>query len=135
MLHLSNTAIVSYFSITFIFIKHFCKSFFHKCNNPLHLGIIFIFFLLIVTFFFFSKLIEFEALSLRKLQNLFVRSFPRFKLCLFYILSKAHVVYIEYPQRVCSPIFVVEDFSRLFAHHLFFNEKLEVSINNVWHGI
>ena len=32
------------------------------------------------------------------------------------ILSKAYIVDIEYPQGICSPIFVVEEFSGLFTH-------------------
>ena len=36
------------------------------------------------------------------------------------MLSKAHIIDIEDPQRICSPIFVVENFSRLLTHPLIF---------------
>ena len=35
---------------------------------------------------------------------------------LIYYISNVHMVYIEYPQGICSPIFIIEDFSELFAH-------------------
>ena len=61
--------------------------------------------------FFFSKLITFEACSLRVLQNFFIQSSRRYKLCLFSTLSNDHIVHIENLQGIFSPIFVVEDFS------------------------
>ena len=35
------------------------------------------------------------------------------------------MVDIEYPKGICSPIFVAEEFSGLFAHHLFFYLKIQ----------
>ena len=47
------------------------------------------------------------------------------------MLSKAHIVDTEY-----SPIYVMEDFSGLFAQSIqVFNQRFKVSINNVWHLI
>ena len=46
--------------------------------------------------------------------------------------SNAEIVYIEYPQEICSPIFVVEEFSGLFPHpSTFLNQISIVTINNV----
>ena len=53
--------------------------------------------------------------SLKEVQNFFIKSSPRYKICLLSI-SKAHTVDNEYPQEICSPILVVEKFSGLFAH-------------------
>ena len=53
---------------------------------------------------------------LNELQNFFIQSSPKYKLRLSSIVSKANIVDTEYPQGTCSPIFVVEDFSGLFAY-------------------
>ena len=45
---------------------------------------------------------------------------------IFYII-KFHVVDIEYPQGICSPIFVVHDFSGLFLHPCTFLIKVSRS--------
>ena len=79
----------------------------------MHLGVSLALFLNI---FFYSKLIRFVACSLKEVQNFSIQFSPRYKLCLFSILSKAHIVDIEYPQGICSTNFVVEDFYGLFAH-------------------
>ena len=44
-----------------------------------------------------------------------MQSPPQYKICLFSILLNAQIVDIEYRQGICSPIFVVEEFSGLFA--------------------
>ena len=46
----------------------------------------------------------------------FIQSFRQYKVWLFFILSNAQIIDIEYLQGVCSPFFVVEEFSELFAH-------------------
>ena len=46
---------------------------------------------------------------------------------LVYYVIKPQIVEIEYPQRICSPFFVVEDFSGLFAHKSIFLIKDSVS--------
>ena len=63
--------------------------------------------------FFLSKLVKSTVRSLREIQNIFMQSSPRYKLYVFFILSNAHIVDIEYPQGICSPIYVAEDFSGL----------------------
>ena len=65
----------------------------------------------------------FAACSLMKVQNFFIESFPRYKVCLFSLLSKAHVVEVEYLQGICSSTFGVEDFSRLFVHPSIFSVR------------
>ena len=54
--------------------------------------------------------------SLKEVQNFFIQSFPQYKVCLFSIWSNPQIFDIEYPQGICSPIFVAEDFSGLFTH-------------------
>ena len=49
-----------------------------------------------------------------KYNSFFIQSSPRYKLCLFSILSNAHIVEIEYQEGKCSSIFVVKDFSGLY---------------------
>ena len=39
------------------------------------------------------------------------------------MLFKSHIVDIAYPQGICSPIFVVEEISGLFAHPSIFLVK------------
>ena len=39
--------------------------------------------------------------------------------------SNSQIVDIEYPQGICLPIFVVEEFSGLFAHSLIFYLKAQ----------
>ena len=46
----------------------------------------------------------------------FFQSFPRYKICLFSIGSNPHIAHIKCPEGTRSPIFIVEDFSGLFAH-------------------
>ena len=47
------------------------------------------------------KSIIFFACSLKEVQNVFIQSLPRCKECLFSILSKDHIVDIEYSQGIC----------------------------------
>ena len=35
---------------------------------------------------------------------------------LVFFMIKSQIVDIKHPQKICSPIFVVEDFSGLFVH-------------------
>ena len=75
-----------------------------------------LFFLLsMVTFFLFKINYIFREL-LKDSQNFFMQSSPRYQVCLFSVLSKARIVDIEYPQGMCSRIFVVEEFSGLFEY-------------------
>ena len=61
-------------------------------------------------------LLRFTSCSLKEVQTVFIQSSPRYKLCLFSMLSKANTVEIEYPQRIWSLIFDVEEFCGLFVH-------------------
>ena len=54
---------------------------------------------------------------------MFSQSRPKYKVCLFSILSNAHIVDIEYPQGICLPIFVAEDFSGLFWNAIMILQK------------
>ena len=60
------------------------------------------------------------AFSLKEVQNSFIQSSPGYKECLFSILSKAYIVVLEYPQGICSLIFVVEVFMECLHILLFF---------------
>ena len=51
------------------------------------------------------------------------------------IFSARQTIAIEYLQQMFFPIFLVEDFSRLFLQLSFFNEKCNVGINNMQHFI
>ena len=110
---------VSIFSIIAIILCHFTQTFlwifFHKCNILLHLDMILVLLLLKITFFLF-KINYIFACSLKAVQNFFIQSFPRYKVCLFSMWSNSKIVGIEYSQGKCSPIFVEEVFTGLFAH-------------------
>ena len=41
------------------------------------------------------------------------------------LIFKTIILDIEYPQGICSPIFVADDFSGLFLHSSFFKSKSE----------
>ena len=97
-------------------LDNFAKIPFHKCNILLHLNVILIFLLLMVTFFSFQNQLYFYCVLLKIPKNFFRQSFPWYKVCLFSIQLNAQVVDIEYPQGICSPIFVVEVLSEVFAH-------------------
>ena len=64
--------------------------------------------------------------------KLFEQPSLRYKLCLFPIVSKTQIVNIEYPQGICFPTFIAENFSGLFADpSTFFSQIFKVSVNNV----
>ena len=106
------------------------KIFFRKCNILLHLVVILVPFLLTV------KLIIFEAWSLRELQNFFIQTSPRYKLCLFSTLSKSPYSWHWIPDR---NMFTYSCYWRFFwvvcTSIYFFNQRFKVSINNVCHFI
>ena len=66
--------------------------------------------------FFFSKSIKFFACFLKHSQSYFIQSFPQHKVRLFSSLPNAQFVAIEYPQGICSSIFITKDFSGLLVH-------------------
>ena len=111
----SIMAMISKFSIIFAFRELFKDVF---CTNTTYFYILVWFYSSSVNsnIFVFSKPIIFFACSLKEAQNFFIQSFPRYKVCLFSIWSNLQIVYIEYSQGTCSPIFSVEDSSGLFAH-------------------
>ena len=69
--------------------------------------------LLVNSIIFFSKLIIFIYLDS---QNFSIQSTPLYTSCLFSVPSNVHIIDTEYPQGMCSPIFVVVNFSGLFFH-------------------
>ena len=77
--------------------------------------------------FFFSKLTIFISCSLKNsfhaLLKTILQSLSLCKLCLFPMSSNIHIVDIEYPQGICSPIFVVDHFLGLFSHSSTFQSK------------
>ena len=58
----------------------------------------------------------FSAYSLKNSQNVLIQSFQQHKECFFSIPSNVQIVDIEYPQGICSTIFVAQEFFGLFAH-------------------
>ena len=68
------------------------RIYFYKRNIRLHVRAILTLFELMITFF--------------------IQPSQQYKL--FFILSNAHIVDIKYLQGICSPIFLFEDFPRLF---------------------
>ena len=72
--------------------------------------------LLLVTFFSLLNLIILIACTFEDLQKFFIQSFPRYKVCLFFIWSNPQIVDIEYPQVICSPVLIVENVCGLFVH-------------------
>ena len=63
--------------------------------------------------FSFSKLITFVVCSYKEVQNFFMQSSPRYKLCLYSTFSNAEIIRIGYLQRICFPIFVVENIFKI----------------------
>ena len=41
---------------------------------------------------------------------------PLYASCLSFVPWNVHIIDIEYPQGICLPIFVMDDFSKLFLH-------------------
>ena len=79
--------------------------------------------LLVASFFFFLKLIIFLACSFKDLQNYFKQSLPLYTLYLFPISLNDDIVDIEQPDRICSPILVLDELLGLFLHPAVFSIK------------
>ena len=108
---------MSDFSITYIF-SIFFGFLFHKYSILLNLHVILILFLLTITFSSFQNQWFFTC-SFKESQNFFIKSFSRYKVCLFsYMWWYAQIVNIKYPKEIWSHISVVEDYSHT---QLFFN--------------
>ena len=69
--------------------------------------------LLLTSFFFFLELVISILCSLKHLQNFFIQSLPLYRSCSFFMLLNDGIVEIEKHYRICSPAFVVDEFSRL----------------------
>ena len=64
----------------------------------------------------------FIACSLKDLQNFSMQSLPLYT-CLFFMLLNDDTVDTEKLDEVCSPTFVVDEFSGLFLHPSIFSIK------------
>ena len=71
----------------------------------------------------FLKLIISIACSLKNLQNFFMQSLPLFATCLFSMLLNDDIGDFKKPNGICSPIFVVDEFSGLFIDPSTFSIK------------
>ena len=80
----------------------------------MYLHVILILFLLTVTFFSFQNQLCFLHVLL-KIHKCFSNGLFR-NIKYVCLLCDLQIADIEYPQGICSPIFVVEDFSGLFSH-------------------
>ena len=118
-------AMISKFLVIYFFKELFQRLFFYKYNILLDLDLVSDLFLLTVTFFFFSKSISLFACPLKDSQKIFVQTSPWYKVCFFSILLNAKIVGIEYPQGICSSIFVVEEFSGSFSNPYTFLLKIQ----------
>ena len=61
--------------------------------------------------------------SLRDSQNFLMQLSPLYASYLFLKLSNVHIVGIEYLQKIFSPTFIVNEFSKLFLHPSFLSIK------------
>ena len=112
----SVVAMISNFSIVCIIKEIFYEIFSANSKYSCFFVCFLTFCLLLVTFFSLLNPIILIACSFEGLQNFFIQSFPRYKVCLFFIWSNPQIAGTEYPQIICSPVFLVEDFCGLFAH-------------------
>ena len=108
------------FSIIFIFTKLVLGFVFLKYNILLRFDLVLILLLLTVTFFSFQNHLYFLRVALKKYKTFSYNLFNNIKHdCFLYdqitkLLTSVEIV--QYLQRICSPIFVVEEFSGLFVH-------------------
>ena len=54
--------------------------------------------------------------SLKDSQNFFMQSLPQYTSCVLSILLNDDIVGIEKSDGICSPIFIVDNFSKLSLH-------------------
>ena len=64
------------------------------------------------------------AFSLKDTQKLLMQSLSLYKSCLFSMLLNNNIADIEKLDGICSPISVVDKFSRLFLHPSMFSNKI-----------
>ena len=114
---------ISNFPIIYISKESLYEIFSTNCNRLLRLSVILTLCLLTVTFCSFQNQLLFLRVLL-KIHNIFSYNlFQRYKVCLSFMWSKCQIVYIEYPQEICLPIFLVEYFSGSFAQPSVFLTK------------
>ena len=63
-------------------------------------------------------------ISLKDTQKLLMQSLSLYKSCLFSMLLNNNIADIEKLDGICSPISVVDKFSRLFLHPSMFSNKI-----------
>ena len=95
--------------------NNYFQVFLYKYNRFFHFLWFLQFFLNNFTFLFL-KLIIFIASSLKDSQNFFIKSFPLHISCLFSMLLNDDIVAIKKPDRRCSHISVVDEFSGFYLH-------------------
>ena len=83
-----------------------------------------LFFCVNVTAFCIFILIIFIACSLKDSQNLFINLYPYIHHA-YFLYYNDDIVDIEKPNGICSPTFVVNEFSALFLHPSFFLLKIQ----------
>ena len=105
----SIITLISNFMIFLIFHISIFKFFFLNVQI-LHLYMIFI----------FLRLIIFIACSHKDSNSFYMQSLPLYTSCLFSLLLNKDTVDIEKSDRICSPTFVVNEFSGLFLCPLIF---------------
>ena len=111
-------AMISNFSIIFIFFKLF-MIFFCKCNILLHFDVILVLFLLTIAFFFSFQSQLYCSRVLLKIHKTFSDN-------LLHDINYGCFLYDQIPKLLTKnilTIFVVEDFSGLFAHPSIFSIK------------
>ena len=127
--------IIFIFSMIYIFSKLF-GNIFREYNILFHLHVILLLHLLTVSFFPFQKQLYFWRVFLKKHKTFSYDLFHDIKYVYFLYDQIPQIVDMECPQGICLPIFVVKEFSGLFARpSIFFNQRLKVSVNNIWHFI
>ena len=109
-------AMISNFSIIFIFFKLF-MIFFCKCNILLHFDVILVLFLLTIAFFFSFQSQSYCSRVLLKIHKTFSDNLLR-------DINYGCFLYDQMPKLLnILTIFVTEDFSELFAHPSIFSIK------------
>ena len=116
---LCRLTMTSDFLIIYVF-SIFLGFLFHKYNILSHLCVILILFLLMVIFFCFQNQLYFLHVILKNHKIFSYNLFRNIKYACFLHDQIPQIIDIESPQGICSPIFVVEKFSRLFSHSSIF---------------
>ena len=86
-----------------------------------------VFLLLMITFYSFQNQLYFLRILINKYKSFSFNPFHNIKYACFLYDQIPKLLDMEYLQGRCSPIFAVEDFSRLFVHHSIFLSKDSIS--------